>query len=94
MTKFIYSKKIEIELFLTGMIQVLLVAFNTYQLAHKKWVGCFIVGFLISFVWTFNVKKIAFGKNMERVVYALGAAFGTVLGLAFSTYIYEILKLG
>lgn len=84
----------EIELFLSGMIHVLLVAINTYQLAHKKWVGCFIIGFLISFIWTFNVKKIAFGKNAERIIYAFGAAVGTVLGLALSTFFYETLKLG
>ena len=92
MIKFVYSKQDEIKLFLSGVLQVLLVAANTYQIAHKKWIGCFIVGFLISFVWSFNVKRIAFGKTWERVIYASGAAVGTVLGLALSTYIYEILK--
>lgn len=82
-----------VSLFFTGMLHVLLVAVNTYQLAHKKWVGCFIVGFAISFIWTFNVKRIAIGKLQERVAYALGAAFGTLIGLGLSIYVYEILKL-
>jgi hypothetical protein len=87
-----YSIPEEILLFLTGMVQVLLVAINTYQLAHKKWIGCFIVGFLISFVWTYNVKRIAFGKFWERVIYALGAAVGTIIGLFISIFFYETLK--
>jgi len=87
--KFIYNKKQEILLFLSGFFQVLLVAINTYQLAHHKWIGSFVIGFLISFVWTFNVKRIAFGKLAERLLYALGAAFGTVAGLLLSIYFYE-----
>jgi multidrug transporter EmrE-like cation transporter len=75
------------------MLHVLLVAVNTYQLAHKKWVGCFIVGFAISFIWTFNVKKIAIGRMQERIAYAMGAAIGTLMGLGLSIYVYEILKL-
>lgn len=94
MIKFIYSKQEELLLFLSGMVQVLLVAINTYQLAHKKWIGCFVIGFLISFVWTFNVKRIAFGKFWERIIYALGAAVGTILGLLLSILFYETLKLG
>lgn len=83
----------EVSLFLTALLQVLLVAVNTYQLAHKKWIGCFIVGFAISFIWTFNVRRIAIGKLRERIVYALGAAVGTLLGLLLSIYVYEIIKL-
>lgn len=94
MIKFIYSKQEELLLFFTGMVQVLLVALNTYQLAHKKWVGCFIIGFLISFIWTFNVKRVAFGKFWERIIYASGAAVGTILGLFLSILFYETLKLG
>lgn len=93
MKKLIIKHLPQLELFLSGIIQVLLVATNTYQIAHKKWIGCFVVGFLISFVWTFNVKKIAFGTIKDRILYATGAAFGTILGLMLSTYIYETLKL-
>ena len=82
--------KLLTKLFFSGMLHVLLVAVNMYQIAHEKWIGCFIVGFLISFVWSFNVQKIAFGTTIQRVSYALGAAVGTVAGLFISTYIYEI----
>jgi hypothetical protein len=85
--------KTEVSLFLSAGLQVLLVAVNTYQLAHKKWVGCVIVGFLISFIWTFNVKKISIGSLRDRIFYAAGAATGTLAGLLLSIYVYEILKL-
>lgn len=82
-----------VNLFLASTLQVLLVAVNTYQLAHKKWIGCFIVGFAISFIWTFNVKRVSIGTMRDRIVYASGAAVGTLLGLALSIYIYEIAKI-
>lgn len=80
--------KENIKLFITGFIQVVLVAINTYQIAHEKYEGVFVVGFLISFVWSFNVKKIAFGDIWDRVIYSSGAAFGAILGLIISKIIY------
>lgn len=77
------------KLFTTGFIQVALVAINTWQIANHKWAGAFVVGFLISFVWTFNVKKIAFGGNKDRVVYSFGAATGTVTGMALAYFFYR-----
>lgn len=76
-------------LFLTGFIQVILVAVNTYQIAHKKFVGVLIVGFLISLVWSWNVKKIAFGSTADRLIYAIGAGIGSLIGLVLSALIYE-----
>jgi hypothetical protein len=83
--------KLHTKLFFSGMLQVLLVAVNMYQIAHEKWIGSFVVGFLISLVWSFNVQKVAFGTIYQRISYSIGAACGTVLGLFLSTYIYEIL---
>jgi hypothetical protein len=81
--------KSKASLFLGAWLQVFLVAVNTYQLAHHKLVGCFIIGFMISFVWTFNVKKVAFGTTWDRITYAFGAGVGTVTGLLASQYFYE-----
>lgn len=75
-------------LFLTGFVQVLLVGVNTWQIAHEKWAGAFIVGFLISYVWSWNVKKVAFGSHTARIVYALGAGLGTLVGLGLARWIY------
>jgi multidrug transporter EmrE-like cation transporter len=81
--------KDKIQLFTTGFIQVILVAVNTYQIAHDKYSGVFVIGFLISFVWSFNVKKIAFGTMRDRIIYATGAACGSIMGLIVSNFIYD-----
>lgn len=78
-------------LFITGFSQVCLVGINTWQISHQKWVGCMVVGFFISLLWSFNVKKIAFGTHTDRCVYAVGAALGTLAGLAAATLFYEYL---
>jgi hypothetical protein len=75
-------------LFTTGFVQVALVGVNTWQIAHEKWFGCAVVGFLISYVWSWNVKKIAFGGHTDRVIYALGAAFGVLAGLGVASLLY------
>lgn len=77
-----------IKLFGSGFIQVILVAINTYQIANNKILGTVIFGFLISFVWSFNVRKIAFGTMTDRIVYALGAAGGSATGLVIATQYY------
>jgi hypothetical protein len=76
-------------LFTTGFTQVLLVAINTWQIVHEKWVGMMIVGFLISFLWTWNVKKAAFGNMTDRLTYAGGAALGTVCGVVAMKLMYH-----
>lgn len=74
--------------FIYAYIQVLLVVINTWQVANSKIVGAIIVGFLISLVWTFNVKRVAFGEWKTRIIYCLGASLGTATGLTLTHYIY------
>jgi len=83
------------ELFLTGFLQVILVCLNTYQIAAfvKKQdfiilIGIFIIGFLISLLWSFNVKKVAFGSLLNRIWYASGAACGSVIGVIIGYILY------
>lgn len=76
------------KLFGSGFLQVILVAVNTYQIANGKVLGALVVGFLISFTWSFNVKRIAFGTLADRVVYSLGAAVGSAGGLLLASLIY------
>lgn len=79
----------KVGLFTTGLVQVLLVAVNSYQIPHQKWLGAFIVGFLISLIWSWNVKRIAFGSTLDRFMYAFGAATGTLAGMFLSWWWYE-----
>lgn len=79
-----------VDLFLSGALQVYFIALNTYLIANAFFIGVFVAGFMISFIWTYNVKRIAAGLMVERVVYSLGAAVGGVLGLGTSLLILSI----
>ena len=43
--------------------------------------GIFIVGFLISLLWTFNVSRIAVSTIKQKLTYSLGAGIGAVCGV-------------
>ena len=79
----------EIKLFTTGFIQVFFVAVNTYFLSKIFYLGVFLCAFMISLIWSWNVKRVAFGTVMDRVAYALGAACGSTIGLLVSTLILK-----
>ena len=72
----------------TGFLQVFLVSINVYQISHRHYLGATIVGFLISLVWTLNVKQVAFGTWADRFIYATGAGLGTLCGLGLSYLLY------
>lgn len=72
----------------TGWLQVTLVAMNTYQIANRHVVGALIVGFLISLVWTFNIRS-ALGGWSERLSYCFGASAGTATGLYIAFAMYD-----
>jgi len=71
----------KLKLFLTGFLQVYFVSIQTVFLAKSFYIGVPIMGFMISFVWCFNVKKIAFGSVWDKVIYSTGASIGATLGL-------------
>ena len=75
--------------FTTGLFQVCLVVTNTWQIANDKYLGAIIVGFLISLVWTLNVRTAAFGTIAHRLSYCIGAASGTAIGLIATQLIYN-----
>jgi hypothetical protein len=75
----------------SGFVQVYFVAVNTYFLANKMYLGVLVAAFLISLLWSWNVKRVAFGSVFDRYIYAAGAALGSVAGLWSSAYIVELL---
>lgn len=77
-------------LFLSGFLQVSLVAVNTYFISQREYLGVLVASFAISFVWSLNVKKIAFGDIKDRLVYASGAAAGGAFGLYVGELIYTL----
>ena len=74
-------------LFITGFVQVFLVAMNTYFLSKEIYLAVMASSFMISFIWSYNVQKIAFGSNRDRITYAFGACLGSVSGLYFSSVV-------
>jgi len=79
------------KLFLTGFIQVFFVAVNTYLISKAIYEGVFVIGTLISFIWSFNVQKIVFGTIKDKVWYSLGAGSGSLIGLITSVEIFKML---
>ena len=84
--------KSKLILFSTGFVQVFFVAVNTYFLAKENYPGVLAASFMISLIWSFNVKKVAFGSLIDRLSYATGAAAGSVFGLFSSSFLSEIIK--
>ena len=68
------------KLFLTSFLQVFMVAVNTILLTKGFIIGIFGASFAISWLWTSNVKKIAFSNTRDRFVYSFGAGCGAVTG--------------
>ena len=64
----------------TAYAQVIFVAANTVFIAHYELIANWLTAWAISMVWTFNVKRVAFGESADRWFYATGAAFGSVSG--------------
>lgn len=65
----------------TGFLQVFPISAQTYVISRDQLVGVFLIGFLISIVWSVNVKKIALSGWFDRIVYSSGAAPGAVSGV-------------
>jgi hypothetical protein len=84
--------KKKMSLFLTGFLQVFFVAVNTYFISKGYYVGVLVCGFMISFIWSFNVKRVAFGSNKDRLIYATGAGLGSLLGLVVSQNFFKYLQ--
>lgn len=87
----LFLEKSKWALFLTAMVQVTFVAMNVTFIAHGEIVPMLLTGFMISLIWTFNVKRIALGGWLDRLTYANGAMVGTALGYVISHWINKML---
>jgi len=80
------------KIFITGFTQVFFVAINTFFISKAIYGGVLICGFLISFIWSWNVKKVAFGTIKDRIWYSFGAGVGSLVGLIVSIFIFKHLN--
>jgi len=74
--------------FFTSFFQIGLVAVNTLLISKQLYIGVFIVSFLISLLWTFNVSKIALSDLRQKIIYSTGAGCGALTGLFIVTKIF------
>ena len=72
------------KIFLTGFIQVFLIAINTYLISKGLLMGVFISTFAINMVWSYNVKKMSIGTFVDRIKYSFGASIGAICGLSIA----------
>ena len=74
-----------------GFIQVFLVVANMYFIANKVILGIIILAFLINYIWSHNVRKIAFGKELDRIIYSIGATSGAISGYYSAVKVVKLL---
>lgn len=80
------KNKNNIKIFLQSFFQIGLVAINTMLISRGFYMGIFIVSFLISLLWAFNVSKVAISTIRQKIIYALGAGCGAIIGLIVITF--------
>lgn len=76
-------------LLIAAILQTSLAALNMYLISNEKYVHATINGFFILFIWSYNVKKIVFGNLVDRLLYSVGGALGTGLGILIGLKLYE-----
>ncbi len=69
------------KLFFQSFFQIGLVAISTILITKGYLIGIFIVSFLISLLWAFNVSRVAISTLNQKITYALGAGCGSVAGV-------------
>ena len=84
------SKTNLLSLFTTGFVQVFFIAANTYFIAQNLYVGMAIAAFMISWIWTYNVKRISASTFIERFLYCIGAMAGNVTSVLLADQIMKL----
>jgi hypothetical protein len=69
------------KMFIQSFFQVGLVAVSTILITKGYLVGVFIVSFLISLLWAYNVSRVAISTMNQKITYSLGAGCGSVTGI-------------
>ncbi len=77
------------KIFVTGFAQVFLVSANTYFISRTTWAGIAVCGFGISYLWTYNVRRVTIGSTPEQLTYATGAMLGGLTGVLMAKLIKQ-----
>lgn len=77
-----------LRLFLRGFVIVMLTAMNVKMISRGLYGWAFVTGFGISAVWFSNAGKASDDRRLTSLlVYASGAACGTVTGMALAGWL-------
>jgi hypothetical protein len=82
--------KDNISLFVTAFTQVALISMNVVFISMGSILPMLVTGFGISFLWTLNVKRVAFGGWRHRIIYSTGAMVGTIFGYWLSNFMLKL----
>lgn len=80
-----------ISIFFSSLLQIFFVSVNTILISKEMVIQAGICGFLLSLVWTFNIRRIGLASWSERISYCLGAGLGTSGGILFIKTIREFI---
>ena len=69
------------KIFFQSFFQIGLVSISTILITKHLYFGIFVVSFLITLFWTFNVSRIAVSTIKQKLIYSLGAGTGAVCGV-------------
>ena len=86
------GKNVNWQLFKTGFLYVFLLSANTLAIARLFWVGIAVFGFLISYLWTVNVRRVTVSTRANRLAYAMGAMLGGVAGVFIVNFFKNIIN--
>lgn len=76
-------------IFWRGLLIVALTSSNIMQIAEQHWLGAFVNGFAISWVWWKNSNRAAHSEaRYGQAAYALGAGLGTIFGMWLIQRVY------
>jgi len=88
--RFIKNKQHLVSIFLSSLLQIFFVSVNTILISKEMVIQAGVCGFLLSLVWTFNIRRITIASWGERISYCLGAGIGTSSGIIFIKLIGRI----
>ena len=89
--RFIKKKQHLVSIFLSSLLQIFFVSVNTILISKEMVIQAGVCGFLLSLVWTFNIKRIGIASWGERISYCLGAGIGTSSGILFIKVIGKVI---
>jgi len=81
-----------LKIFFTSFFQVLFVCANIVAIQKNNYIFILLLGFMISFLWCFNVEKIAISKMNEKLIYASGASIGGMVGVIITNTLLNIIN--